>query len=206
MKLELPTLVSRDPESLVDCIAYRRSYREFSEAALSINALSLLLWSAQGITGQDGKRATPSAGGLYPLHLRILVQRVESLEPGVYDYTPDAHSLERVGGHVTEGVVRELGIGDQPWLEEAALVIGVTVELEATIKHFESQPPNGERGVRYAYMEAGALTQNVHLQSTALGVGCVLVAGFDDSRAKKVLRLPSGLEPAALLCIGIRKK
>ncbi len=46
---------------------------------------------------------------------------------------------------------------------------------------------------------------HVHLQSTALGVGCVLVAGFDDSRVKKALRLPSDLEPTALLCIGQRR-
>ncbi|MDR9426466.1 MAG: diguanylate cyclase, partial [Marinobacter sp.] len=37
---------------------------------------------------------------------------------------------------------------------------------------------------------------------TALGIGCVLVAGFEDSRVKEALGLPSGLEPAALLCIG----
>lgn len=46
---------------------------------------------------------------------------------------------------------------------------------------------------------------HVHLQSTALGVGCVLVAGFDDPRVKEVLRLPADLDPTALLCIGQRR-
>ncbi|NYS61244.1 nitroreductase family protein [Halomonas salicampi] len=50
-----------------------------------------------------------------------------------------------------------------------------------------------------------ARLQNVHLQSTALGVGCVLVAGFDDSRVKEALKLPTDLEPTALLCIGQRR-
>jgi len=101
--------------------------------------------------------------------------------------------------------VQALGIGDQPWLKEAALVIGVTAKLGDAVRHFESQPPQGARGARYVYMETGVLAQNVYLQSTVLGVGCVLVAGFDDSRVKEALSLPSDLEPTALLCIGQRR-
>ncbi|MEP3163548.1 MAG: nitroreductase family protein [Marinobacter sp.] len=93
-------------------------------------------------------------------------------------------------------------MGDQPWLKEAAIVIGVTAEFDEAVQHFEAQPPHRERGARYVYMETGALAQNVHLQSSALGVGCVLVAGFNDSKVKEALRLPSDLEPTALLCIG----
>ena len=78
-------------------------------------------------------------------------------------------------------------------------------KLGDAVRHFQRQPPQGERGARYVYMETGALAQNVHLQSTALGVGCVLVAGFDDSRVKEALRLPADLEPTALLCIGQRR-
>ncbi|MDQ7730738.1 SagB/ThcOx family dehydrogenase [Halomonas sp. SpR8] len=205
MNLELPTPESGDSASLVDSIANRRSCREYAEAALSIDVLSLLLWSAQGITGSDGKRATPSAGGLYPLFLQIVVQRVSGLEPGIYEYLPDTHSLKRVGDHIPEGAVGKLGIGDQPWLEEAAFVMGVTAKLGDAVKYFESQPPQGERGARYVYMETGALAQNVHLQCTDLGIGCVLVAGFDDLKAKETLALPSNLEPTALLCIGPKR-
>ncbi|QNI03672.1 SagB/ThcOx family dehydrogenase [Halomonas sp. SH5A2] len=205
MNLELPTPESRDSASLVGCIANRRSCREYSEAALSIDVLSQLLWSAQGITGSDGKRATPSAGGLYPLYLRLVVQRVADLEPGIYEYLPDTHSLKRVGDHIPKGAVHKLGIGDQPWLEEAAFVIGVTAKLGDTVRHFESQLPQGERGARYVYMETGALAQNVHLQCTDLGVGCVLVAGFDDLKTKETLALRSDLEPTALLCVGSKR-
>lgn len=179
--------------------------REYTNAPLPIGVLSQLLWSAQGVTGADKKRATPSADGLYPLHLKILVQRVSALEPGIYEYQTDSHSLNLMGDRIPEGAVQALGIGDQPWLKEAALVIAVTAKLGDAARYFEAQPPQGARGARYVYMETGALAQNVHLQSTALGVGCVLVAGFDDARVKEVLRLPSDLEPTALLCIGQRR-
>lgn len=205
MAFELPAPELKDSESLVGCIEERRSVREYTKAPLSIGVLSQLLWAAQGVTGPDQKRATPSAGGLYPLHLQIVVQRVLELEPGTYEYKADSHSLKLVGGRVPEGVMHEVGVGNQPWLKEAAIVIGVTAKLGDAARHFEYQPPQGERGARYVYMETGALAQNVHLQSTALGIGCVLVAGFDDSRVKEALRLPSDLEPTALLCIGQRR-
>ncbi|NYS61240.1 SagB/ThcOx family dehydrogenase [Vreelandella salicampi] len=161
MIFELPAPELQDSESLAGCIENRRSVREYANASLSIDVLSQLLWSAQGITGPDQKRATPSAGGLYPLQLKILVQRVSKLEPGIYEYLADSHSLRLTGERVPEGAVQGLGIGDQPWLKEAALVIGVTAKLDDAVRHFESQPPQGARGARYVYMETGALAQNV---------------------------------------------
>lgn len=205
MIVELPAPESQDSESLIGCIEARRSVRAYTKTPLPIGVLSQLLWSAQGVTGPGQKRATPSAGGLYPLHLQIVVQRVSGLEPGTYEYMSDSHSLKLVGDRIPEGTMQEVGIGDQPWLKDAAIVIGVTAKLGDAVRHFQRQPPQGERGARYVYMETGALAQNVHLQSTALGVGCVLVAGFDDSRLRKALRLPADLEPTALLCIGQRR-
>ncbi|WP_148255333.1 SagB/ThcOx family dehydrogenase [Aidingimonas lacisalsi] len=205
MVLELPAPELQNSGSLARCIEERRSVRQYTKVLLPIGVLSQLLWAALGVTGPGQKRATPSAGGLYPLHLQIVVQRVSALEPGTYEYEADSHSLKLVANRVPEEAVQELGIGDQPWLKEAAIVIGVSAKLGDAVRHFEPQPPQGERGARYVYMETGALAQNVHLQSTALGLGCVLVAGFDDARVKEVLRLPSNMEPTALLCIGQRR-
>lgn len=202
MVFVLPAPEFQEPESLAGCIAARRSVREYSKRPLPIGTLSQLLWSAQGVTGPDQKRATPSAGGLYPLHLRVVVRSVSELEPGTYDYTSESHSLKLVGDRIPGEAMRKLGIGNQPWLQEAAIVIGVTAKFEEAVRHFEYQLPRGERGARYINMETGALAQNINLQSAALGIGCVFVAGFDDSRVKKALRLPSNLEPTALLCIG----
>jgi SagB-type dehydrogenase family enzyme len=170
-----------------------------------LGVLSQLLWSAQGVTGAEQKRSTPSAHGLYPLHLKIVVHRVSELEPGTYEYDVNSHSLKLVGGCIPGWELHKLGIGDQPWLKDAAVVIAVSAKLRDVVRHFESQSPQGKRGARYVYMETGALAQNVHLQSTALGIGCVLVAGFDDAMVQQTLRLPSDLEPTALLCIGQRR-
>lgn len=205
MVLKLPAPELHNSESLVACIEARRSVREFMKTPLPIGVLSQLLWSAQGITGPDQKRSSPSAGGTYPLHLQFAAQHVSGLEPGTYEYLADSHSVKRVGTRIPDEAMQELGFGDQPWLKEAAAVIGVTAKLGDAVRHFERQPPRGERGARYVYMETGALAQNVHLQSTAFGLGFVLVAGFEDSKVKETFRLAPDLEPTALLCIGQRQ-
>lgn len=149
MVFELPAPELQGSESLVGCIEGRRSVRQYTNAPLPIDVLSQLLWAAQGVTGPGQKRATPSAGSLYPLHLQVVVQRVSALEPGAYEYKADRHSLKLIGDRVRKEAMHELGIGDQPWLKEAAIVIGVSAKLGDAVRHFESQPPQGERGGRY---------------------------------------------------------
>lgn len=202
MLFDLPAPDTEGKRTLVDCIAGRRSVRTYADSPLPLSCLSQLLWSALGATGPDMQRATPSAGGRYPLHLHVLVRRVSGLAPGIYEYQSDNHSLQLLNSQVAQTKAQEMGIGDQPWLSESAVVIGVAARLQDSIRHFVSQPPQGKRGSRYVYMESGALAQNVQLQATDMGLACVLVAGFEDARARDVLKLAAELEPTALLCIG----
>lgn len=202
MIFELPVPDADGSSSLVECIEKRRSVREYSGDFISILNLSQLLFAAQGTTGSGGKQATPSAGSLYPLSLHVLVRRVSGLEPGIYSYQRNSHSLKLLSNEISEAEVRMTGIGEQPWLNDAAFIICIGAQLEKSIAHFAAQAPDGARGIRYVYMESGALAQSVHLRATDLGLGGVLVAGFDDERAKKLLKLPPDEEPTALICIG----
>lgn len=202
MAIALPEPHAGGSNSLVECTRIRRSIREYSDSPISLLSLSRLLWAAQGITGTESQRATPSAGGLYPLHIRVLARHVEGLESGLYDYRGDTPSLQHTASLPSSETVQAVGIGDQPWLADSAIVMGVAANFAVPGEHFGLQPPLGERGKRYVYMEAGALAQNVHLHATDLELGCVLVAGFDDDRAREVLHLSSELEPVALICVG----
>jgi len=77
----------------------------------------------------------------------------------------------------------------------------VMADMASMTAHFADQPPPSERGARYAWIETGALTQNIHLQATGLGLGVVLVGGFDDARVQATLP-ECALQPTALLCVG----
>ncbi|NPB08879.1 MAG: SagB/ThcOx family dehydrogenase, partial [Thermodesulfobacteria bacterium] len=57
------------PENFWEALIRRRSVRRYLRTPLSLEDLSLLLFAAQGITGEVGRyllRTAPSAGALYP--------------------------------------------------------------------------------------------------------------------------------------------
>lgn len=187
--------------SVEAAISSRRTIREYSAIPVKLSELSQLLWAAQGMT-QESKRAVPSAVGQYPLHLLVMAGEVENVSKGLYSYNPIEHSLECLSGDDVRPQLCSAALGEQPWIREAAVVIIVLAESARMKEYFKKQAPEQERGIRYTYMEAGALAHNVHLQATALDLGMVLVGGFDDGEVVKILGAEFTLQPAALLCIG----
>ena len=205
MTIDLPAPRPPVDLSLGDAIARRRSERELGRSSISIENLSTLLWSAQGLTGSDGHRTVPSAAAQYPIELMLVANRVDALEPGSYRYCPGQHVLEANSrGDLSERLCLA-SIDEQAWVREAACVIVVTVDLEAMRDYFQTQPPKGLRGERYGFIETGALTQNLHLVGTALDLPMVLVGGFDDAAVAAALALAPGRQPTALVCIGGRE-
>jgi SagB-type dehydrogenase family enzyme len=61
-----------------------------------------------------------------------------------------------------------------------------------------------QRGVRYAWMEAGHAAQNVLLQAAAMGLGAVPVGAFDDRAVQRILRMADEEEPLYLIPAGRR--
>lgn len=200
--LELPEPDRDGPVSLEAAVLRRRTRRIHSPSPISTEQLSQLLWVAQGVTGDEGERAAPSAERSYPLQILVVVGAVAGLDPGLYRYVIDSHGLQRLDGSDHRSTLRDAALQEQPWLGRAAAILVVVADMTAVGRRFSDQPPAGRRGHRYAYMESGAVSENVHLQAEALGLGCVLVGGFDDERVGAILELEPGIEPTALLAIG----
>lgn len=87
-------------------------------------------------------------------------------------------------------------------MSDAEAVILVAVDVGDVAARFWEQPPPGERGVRYAWMEVGAAAQNVQIQAAAEGLGAVLVGGFDDEGVASAFGGLDGSVPGALVCVG----
>ncbi|RPI60863.1 MAG: nitroreductase, partial [Lysobacterales bacterium] len=64
--IALPRVSIDGAGSLAAILHKRRSVREFAASSLSLDAVSQLLWAAQGVTSPSGARTAPSAGALYP--------------------------------------------------------------------------------------------------------------------------------------------
>lgn len=200
--IRLPEFSHRDSKSLDHVIATRRSCRKFSYLPVTIDDLSRLLWSAQGLTGAEGGKVAPSAGAQYPLQLFIVAGNAKGLPAGLYRYHSQEHSLDLLNQVDLRFALTEAALGEQPWIHEAAVLLIVTADFDAMNSHFHDQPPIGARGERYIFMETGAVTQNVYLEAIDCSLGAVLVGGFDDGKVKKVLDLPEGVLPTAIMCVG----
>jgi len=176
----------------------RRSVRGFSSEPISLDQLSLILWSAQGITGPErGLRAVPSAGATFPLELFIVVKRggVEGLKEGVYRYISDKHALEPLLEDDVSPALAQAALG-QGFVERAPVNVIIAAEHGRTARVY------GQRGVRYVHMEAGHAGQNIALEAEALGLGTVMVGAFEDMLVKKVVGMPAELEPLYIIPLG----
>ncbi|GAA2793243.1 SagB/ThcOx family dehydrogenase [Saccharopolyspora taberi] len=186
-----------EPEGPVgSALRHRRTVRSFSAAPVPRALVMRLLWAAQGEL-DGGRRTTPSAGGRHPLAAGLIASTVDGVGPGVYRYRD--HALETVVPGDHRRALAAAGIGAQPWLADAAAVIVLSGDVEGMRRHFADQPP-GDRGVRYAWVEAGAAAQNVYLQAGECGLGVVLVGGFADEVVRGFV--PAGHEPLVLVAVG----
>ena len=193
--IELPEVSLTGDGSLEQLLSQRRSIREYAEGAVSLNDVGQLLWAAQGITNARGFRTSPSAGGLYPLELFLVVGEVDHLSPGVYHYRPDGHQLQKV---VADDQRRDLERAalSQDWIKEAAVVIVFSADYERTARKY------GARATRYVHIEVGHAAQNLFLQAEALNLATVPVGAFKDDAVTRVLQIPDDLEPLLLMPVG----
>lgn len=182
--------------SLTDLIRERVSCRAFRDKPpLGLAELATLLRTGYGITGvTDGgavhiiDRAAPSAGGLYPLELTVLVRSVAGLPAGIYHYVPFADGLEQVSGDaVPPALVSRLFAG-QPWVAEAAVVLMLSAVCERSLTRY------ADRGYRYLLLEAGHVAQTLVLAATGLHLGVVPLGGFLDDELSGLLSLDTDSE------------
>ena len=193
--IRLPDPIVSGNLSVESAMHRRRSVRNFARQPLRLAEASQLLWAAQGVTAPDGKRTAPSAGALYPLEIYFAAGEVSGLAKGVYQYQPLEHALRRVADGDRRTALAAAALG-QDWLSEAAAVIVVAAVYRRTTGKY------GQRGMRYAHLEAGHTAQNISLQAVALNLGTVVVGAFDDDKVKNIVNMSGDEQPLCILPIG----
>jgi SagB-type dehydrogenase family enzyme len=197
MKLLLPKGLPPLAEPFEHVLRTRRSIREYSGAAVSLEYLSRILELSCGVTGEtlldDGvtwlkKRAAPSAGALYTIETYLIALRVAGLEGGLYHYQPADHSLEclRVGD--LRGDIESAVLYPEVVAQASAVFLHAAVFQRTRFKY-------GERGYRFALLDAGHVAQNIYLVATALELGAVAIGGFLDDELNQMLEM-NGVDEA----------
>lgn len=188
--------------TLVEALSGRRTCREFASRAVPAACVQRLLWAAQGLTGDAGNRTVPSAHALHPLRLMVVAGDIESLMGGIHSADDHLLELTLIDKRDVRRDLEHAALDDQPWIAAAAGILVICGDLAAPATAFADQPPVGQRGPRYVYLEAGAAMQNVLLQAAAEGLACVPVAGFKDEATADVLGLEPPLVPIVQICFG----
>lgn len=196
--VQLPPPDYKGRMSLEEAIYKRQSIRSYSSKPISLNQLSQLLWATGGVTA-DGitgpTYAYPSAGGIYPLEIYVVVGTVNGIKPGIYRYNSPSHSLElKIQGDKRNLLSRACYY--QKMMINAPITIILTARISATTSRY------GQRGYQYIFLDAGHCAENICLQATALGLGTVPVGAFSESAVNKLLKLSKEYTTVYILPVG----
>ena len=128
----------------------------------------------------------------YAARLRLVVREVAGLRPGLYELDPRTRALLPVAAAPTtaELASASMWFGPADGSAEGAIdvstlpaLIGLYVELGALRSRY------GLRALRFAYLEAGHLAQNLALTAAATGLSLGMVGAFYDDIAHELFML-----------------
>ncbi|MBN2585861.1 MAG: SagB/ThcOx family dehydrogenase [Candidatus Fermentibacteraceae bacterium] len=177
--IELPELKpDRYPDATFQLVMdSRRSLRKYTLQPVSLEELSFLLWSTQGVQKvvRDGVatlRTVPSAGARHPFETYLLVNDVSGLDPGCYRYLPIGHSLVLLGDRISpEKVIA--GCHGQSFCGECA------VTFVWSVIPYRTEWRYGPVSHKVIALDAGHVCQNLYLACTAAGLGTCGIGAYD---------------------------
>lgn len=171
--------------AVADAIRDRRSRREYSDAALTLEELSYLLWATQGLSGQDRDakdggdarfRTVPSAGARHPLETYLVVNRVAGLKPGLYRYLPLGHQLLVVREETEIPARLTAACYGQAFTGKSAVTFVWSAIPYRTEWHY------GCIAEKMVAIDAGHVCQNLYLAAESIGAGCCAVLGYHQTK------------------------
>ncbi|MBI2854811.1 MAG: SagB/ThcOx family dehydrogenase [Chloroflexi bacterium] len=195
-RMPLPAITDYKGLPFGETVQRRRSLREYAGKPLTLEQLSVLLHSAYGITERTYPlRASPSAGGLYPLEIYPVVNEVTGLSSGVYHYQPKDHALDLIkeGDHRSSLLG---GTGGQDMVLKAGVLFVITAIFQRTRWKYQ------DRAYRYILLDAGHLGENLYLAATSLGLGPCGIGAFFDEEMNRIVGV-DGKEESTVYLISV---
>ena len=166
----------------------RSSHRVYTQGKITLKQLSYLLWCMQGVKEIRGKsyatlRTVPCGGARHPFETYMALKDVEGLKDGLYHYLPMEHKIE----FLKEVDDRKGFIGTslmgQLWACKANVVFYFSIVF------YRSEWRYGIHAHRGLMTDAGHITENLYLASTALGLGGCAIGAVDGKYCDEVFGL-----------------
>jgi len=154
----LPDPVRTGGMSLADALNSRKTVRTYQETALTPRQFADLLWAANGINRDNGRRTAPSAINRQEIEIFVLTA------DGGYFWNPAKNTLEQ---RTTKDVRGGAGFFKAP----VYLVLAADLDRAAN-EHF-------------AKIDTGYVSQNIYLHCAASGLGTCAIGSFNKPKNKE---------------------
>jgi len=178
MAEDLTTIKLGAPEmdkgmSVIQALKERKSVRSFTDRQLTLQEVSNLLWAADGISREDGRRTAPSWANYQEFDIYVM------RSDGVYVYEPKNQELIPVAA----GDYQKYA-GTQSYVTTASINLFFVADLD---KIKAGADENAK--LMIANMDVGYISENVALYSTSVGMASVPRAGMKKEELVQIFKL-----------------
>lgn len=179
------------PTTLMQAMSNRKSDREFADKQLSLEELSSLLWAANGVNRENGKRTAPSAVNAQDIDVYVC------MASGAYLYDAKKNQLQLI----TTDDIRSAVAGNQQVMAPVFLVM-----IADLSRYPERISSDRARCELMANVDAGYVSGNIGLYCAAANLVTVPRATMDKATLKKALKLTDSQLPIINNPVGYAKK
>jgi SagB-type dehydrogenase family enzyme len=176
----------------------RKSRREYTPEPLTLEELSFLLWSTQGVkdvlkSGRGVKRTVASAGAKSPLETYLVINRVKGLEPGLYRYISFNHQLLFI--KTIDDAEEKIGklAYDQKFVGEAPVIFFWTAVPYRTEWRYTILSH------KFIAIDLGIVSHSLYMACEALNLGTVAIGYYEQNKLDELLELDTEEEFVVLL-------
>jgi len=158
---------------LIDVINKRRSQRKYTKESFTLEEISFLLWTTQGIQqiigdGSATWRTVPSGGARHPFETYLCLFQVEDIRPGLYRYLSIDHKLQLLREDL-----------EQPFSINRTLVAKAPIVFIWTVIPYRSEWRYSIFSYKTIAQESGHICQNLYLASEAIGAGTCAIGAYN---------------------------
>ena len=169
--IKLPAPKTKGGMPLMEALQKRVTSREFSDKMLSDQQLSDLLWAANGINRDNGKRTAPSARNCQEIDIYVFIEK------GVFLYVPEKNLLKQViKEDKRKMAARQPFVADAPVLLMFVANYDKMTGMDKEAKEF------------YGATDAGFVSQNVYLYCASEGLSTVVLGSIFRDEIKELLK------------------
>lgn len=182
---------------LLSAIQDRKSQRKFSREPLTLEELSFLLWTTQGLKRLlhpgTALRTVPSAGCRHALETYLCVLNIEGLDMGMYRYLPVEHQLvlefldDQLSGKIVDATLGQIFTGN------------AAVTFAWTTIPYRMEWRYDLAAHKVIALDAGHVCQNLYLACKAIGAGTCAIAAYHQELVDELLRIDGKDEFAVYL-------